>query len=473
MSDRYDALVAGGGVGGLTAASLLAKAGLKTLLLERSAILFAGNGDATLRALDPRVVKELKLAKHGLKFAVRDLPLAIPRTGAAPTILSRDRHATAKSLAALSPADAESYAAFRTEMFALARALRPVWWDGRPASEIAPRLKPVQRALLEQLSVSSTLAFLAARFESDALRAALAFTAAECGAPPSEPGSALALGWAAAQEMSGAQGAVALPQGGTGGLLHALSEAAQKSGAEIRTAATVLSLMTNAGAVTGIELTSGEKIEAPLVLSALPRRRTLGRMLPAAALGLGATAALARPTDDVGAATLTFMASAAPSLAALVDSRAVIAERGETYETALAAIRLGRLPSEFALDLVQPPREPGPPQAAARVTLVARAWPCPPVYDRAALVQAVTIAIERHAPGFAATVLTCDVIEPQLTVPATVARLLEGSASRIATPIAGLFLCGEDAEPANAISGRAARQAVRLAIAHLREERAP
>jgi phytoene dehydrogenase-like protein len=43
-------------------------------------------------------------------------------------------------------------------------------------------------------------------------------------------------------------------------------------------------------------------------------------------------------------------------------------------------------------------------------------------------------------------------------------RLLKSWRDRIATPIAGLFLCGGAAEPVNAVSGRAGRIAARVAL---------
>ncbi|MEJ0042024.1 MAG: FAD-dependent monooxygenase [Rhizomicrobium sp.] len=168
MSEEFDALVVGGGVEGLIAVSLLAKAGLRAQMLERSAILYGHAGAATLNALDPLVVKELRLARHGLKFASRDLGLTALRQGGANAVIGRDRHATARSLAALSQTDALAYAGFRRELFALARALRPSWWDGRPVAEILAVLKPRQRALFARLSVTSACAFVAAAFESDA-----------------------------------------------------------------------------------------------------------------------------------------------------------------------------------------------------------------------------------------------------------------------------------------------------------------
>lgn len=458
MSERFDALVVGGGVEGLVAVSLLAKAGLQVQLLERSAILYGHAGAATLMALDPVVVKDLKLARHGLKFAARDLSLTALRHGGANAVVSRDRHATAKSLAALSQADALAYAGFRRDLFALARALRLCWWQGRPMAEALADLKPRPRALFDRLSHTSASVFLAAAFESDALRAALAFTAADCGAVPPDAGSALALLWAAAQEMSGLQGAVAIPEGGVVGLLRALSEVAQASGAAIRTGATVTRLTLAGGAVTGVELATGEIVSAPLVLSALSRRRTLLELLPPGEIGFGAARALDRATPGFGCATLVFALTPAFHTGMAVGTRIVVAERLETYEAALVAIRLGAMPSELALELVMLP-------AGTPRTLAVRAWPVASSYDRNALVRTVTAMIERHASGFTQAITNTDVLEPPDGEPFAVARLVASAAERIETTVGGLLLCGIDAEPAHALSGRAARQAAAIAIA--------
>lgn len=464
MSDRYDALVVGGGIEGLVAVATLAKAGLRALLLERSAILHGQSGSAALRALDPVAVKTLGLARHGLAFTVRDLGLTALPPGGTGIALVRDRHATARGLAALSPADARAYAPFRRALYALARDMRPAWWDGHPLAEVRARLGARPRDLLDLLSVASANAYLAATFESEPLRAALAFAVAELGAAPGEAGSALALAWAASQEMCGLQGAVALPRGGMAGLLRALSESAQALGAEIRTAANVTKITIAQGAATGIELANGEAIAAPIVLSALSRRRTLLDMLPAGEIGLGAARALARPPEGLGCATLLFALARLPGLPA--GTRLVVAERPEIYDSALAAARLGRLPSEPALELLVAPVEEPP-------ALTVRAWPVPAAFDRDALRAAVTAAVERLAPGFAATVGSCEVLEPPDGEPFSVPRLAAAASARSAMPVPGLLLCGIDAEPVHAASGRAARLAAASAIAQHRKVRVP
>ncbi len=461
MSERYDAIVVGAGVNGLIAVALLAKAGLRAMLLERSSLLFGHAGEATLSALDPRVVKQLRLAQHGLAFAVRDLSLTVLDAGGQSAVIGRDRHATARSLAALSAADATAYEPWRRALFDLGRALRPCWWNGHTPDEIRRALTLPQRVLLDRLSVASAAAWLSSVFDSDALKAALAFEVAACGVAPSEAGSALALAWCAAQEMCGRQGAVAMPRGGAIGLQQALSEAAQKAGAEIRTAAMVSSLLVAGGAIGGVELVAGESIAAPLVLSTLSRRRTLSGLLPTAAIGIGAAREVARPQAEFGCATLVYGLQRPPDFGAFraaANTRYVLAERLETFEVALSAQRLGWVPQEPAIELALSPA------GAERSVLTARVWPVGRNADRDALTKRVTGMIERHALGFSALIASCDVLLPS-GGSVSASRLACASTERIDTAVRGLLLCGPDAEPAHAVSGVAARQAAAFAIA--------
>jgi len=466
MSARTDAIVIGGGAEGLAAAALLAKAGLKTLLLERDAILYGHSGEAALSALDPQTIKALKLTRRGLKFTARDVSLTVLGAGGATSAIGRDRHAAAKSLGVLSPADAAAFEPWRRALFALARALRPLWWGEASAADAVAALKPKPRALYERLRVTSANAWLAKCFESEALRAALAFDAAAAGAAPSEPGSALALVWHAAQEMSGAQGAMAIPRGGALGLVGVLSEAAQKAGVEVRTAANVTRIAVTAGAVSGVQV-GGEPIESALVLSTLSRQRTLGELLPGGEIGIGAARALARRGERLGTATLVYALNRVPEqgfLRGAAATRFILAERPESYEAALASVRLGRPAAEPLLEAILPPPDAAAVDMASRLQLTVRVWPVTPDTDEKALTARVTAQIEKQAPGFAAIVASSTVI-PAPCEPATPARLTASARERIATPVRGLYLCGPDAEPACGLAIRAARQAAAFAVA--------
>ncbi len=122
------------------------------------------------------------------------------------------------------------------------------------------------------------------------------------------------------------------------------------------------------------------------------------------------------------------------------------------------------MPQEPVLELILPPAEGAAEQLSSRLLLCVRVWPVPlgDAFRRDSLVETVTAMIARRVPGFAAA--SCDVLPPRAASP-SVARLSAGAEARIGAPIPGLFLCGDGAEPADAVSGRAARQATHMALA--------
>jgi phytoene dehydrogenase-like protein len=299
----FDAVVIGAGISGLAAACYLAKAGKRVLVAEarnkiggacESAPLGEGFnvplGVHALHALDPRMVKELKLAKRGLKFAVRDMALVGLGSGGRHVVISRDVHDTVRNIAVHSKADAQAWPEFHGALFTLARAMRPLWWEAAPQ-------KPLSREMadkLETLKRISAAAWLDSWFESDVLKATLAFDALGGGLSPFEPGSALALVWRAAQEMCGLQGAVAWPTGGPATVADVLATVAKASGVDIQTGAEVARIQLHDEAVAGVELASGGTVSAALVLSSLPRRETLRRLVPSGAAGFETLASCSR-----------------------------------------------------------------------------------------------------------------------------------------------------------------------------------
>jgi phytoene dehydrogenase-like protein len=480
----YDAIVIGGGTSGLVAAAYLGKAGKKVLLLEaqdkfggRCAPANLGDGFSaargaqTLYALDPFVVHELKLARRGLRFEGRELALTALRNDGKHIVFSRDAHDTASSIAVHSQQDAEAWPRFRKELFDLARAMRPLWWESRGALPSG-----AEKQKLDRIARMGAVAWLDTWFESEALKAALCFDAADAGLSVLEPGSALALVWRAAQELSGLQGAVAIPQGGLTALTDALISAAKEAGCELRTGTRAERLVLDEGRIAGVQIQSGETCFAPIVLSAIPRRQLLSKLLPPAALGIARQSAATRQASSLAQAGVLVALRSATSFGGVAvppASRFILAEKPEIYAAAEMAARAGKLGDEFPIAFVIPTfSDPSlAPPGQHILSALVRPVPRYPVEGwavlKADLAVRVVGAIERLAPGLSRAISNIEILSPDdvedgysITVP----HMLSSAAQRVETQIVGLFLCGADAESVPAISGRVARIAAALAV---------
>jgi phytoene dehydrogenase-like protein len=475
-----DVLVIGGGISGLTAATYLARAGKHVTLLEAQDRLgglcaptvfgeglAASVGSQTLYALDPRVIADLKLARHGLKFAVRDMALVGLHDDGKHIVFLRDVHATAAKIAVHSTEDARAWPHFRRELFDLARSLRPLWW----AEATPPTTEALRR--MERIAKMGALAWLDSWFESDVLKAALCFDATEGGLSPIEPGSALTLVWRAAQEMSGLQGAVAMAAGET--LLASLIAAARTAGVDIQTSARVAALLSNGETVAGVQLDGGNTLTSSQVIYSLSRKDVLLTMLPPLVAGVAQTARYASNSAATGQARIFLALRNRPHFSGRIApdaARFILAESTGALARADFAARAGRFGDDLPMEIViSPPRE-GAADGEHIVSMLARPVPANPVEGwsdlKPKLVERAVAALERLAPGTAAQIVTAKVFAPDnardlhYQTHTNVEHLLAGYETRITSPLRGLLFCGVDAEPVPAVSGRAARLAATM-----------
>ncbi|HVZ90154.1 MAG TPA: NAD(P)/FAD-dependent oxidoreductase [Rhizomicrobium sp.] len=473
---RYDAVVIGAGVGGLVAASLLARARRSVLLLEAQdapggacRASEALGGAVSLcgpSAVDARVVKTLRLARRGLKLARRPAAVAALRPDGRRLLIDGEGRAPRRAIAAQSLADAGAIAAHRAELARLGRRLSPLWLERAGA-----RGEADDDPLLARLKVTSAAAVLNARFESEAVKTALAFDAPS----PFDSGSAMALVWRAAEAMGRQGGAAAIAEGGAATLAQALADAALSFGVELRLQAKAAELILADGAVVGVALDSGERIFARAVLSSLSRRTTLLKLCPTARAGLAETFALIDAAPVCGEASIGFLLNGPAGLGGgdvPAGARFVLADRLDSFAAAASAARAGRLPDDLILEAASPSAiEPSVAPQGRHVLIVrARCLPVHPAEGWAkastALIAGALAALERHAPNLRARIVGVDLALPDGEADADggPARLLASYDERIATPIEGLFLCGAGAEPMNDLLGRAARLAASIAL---------
>ena len=319
MTQQYDAIVIGGGHNGLVAAAYLARAGRRTLVLERRHVL--GGAAVTeeivpgyrfsvasyvVSLLRPEIIRELDLPRHGLEILPLDgtfTPLpegAAARAGVqGPDYLWRvnDHGKTIRELRRWSRRDAEAYEEYGRLMVEMARFIKPVlglvppdvgpldprgWLGVAAIARDFARLPDLQQSVFVQLMTMSALDFLDQWFETDPLKATMSASGI-IGTFQGirSPGTAYVLLHHYMGEIDGAFRAWGLPRGGTGGISAAIAGAALEAGAEIRTESPVARVLVRADRAVGVVLEDSTEIHAPAVISTVDARRTfLGLVEP-------------------------------------------------------------------------------------------------------------------------------------------------------------------------------------------------
>jgi phytoene dehydrogenase-like protein len=301
-TQRYDAIVIGGGHNGLVNAAYLAKAGKKVRVLERRHQV--GGATVTeeiypgfkyliasylISLLRPEVIQELDLPRHGLEI----MPLEstyMPLPNGDYLADWPDHDATRHEIARHSRRDAEAYDEYARTMRRLALAVRPLLAMIPPdPTSLAPKdlatMAQVRRLLsqmrkddfylLARLMTMSAADFLDEWFECEPLKGTKS-TSGIIGTflGPRSPGSGYVLLHHYLGEIDGVFRAWGFARGGTGGLSRAIASAAREAGAEILVDAPVARVLVKNGAAVGVALENGDEYQADIVVSNADAKRT-------------------------------------------------------------------------------------------------------------------------------------------------------------------------------------------------------
>ncbi len=301
-SRTYDAVIVGGGHNGLTCGAYLARAGRKVLVLEQKAQV--GGASVTeefspgfrastysfiLGHLHPKVIEELELRKYGLEYTGQ--PNVINPTEDDCIVFSKDPVKTREQIARFSKKDADNYPKFFERLQSTIEILRMLQLETPvnpfrkdPAgllrtARLAWKFRNAEKEvhnLLRALSMSAH-DYVDRWFETDLVKAKFMFWATIGGnAGPYSPGTAFYL----VAHLIGQTG-MSFARGGMGSVADSIARSGQAHGMEIRCNARVEKIVVAGGRATGVQLDSGEEIQAKRIVSNANARCTFLDMVEA------------------------------------------------------------------------------------------------------------------------------------------------------------------------------------------------
>jgi phytoene dehydrogenase-like protein len=521
-----DIIVVGGGHNGLIAATFLARAGRKVIVLERTdrvggcartSELAPGFRCPTLAhaaAIDPALLRTLGLERQGLAIVRPAVDVCAPMLNGRPLILWSDRNRAAQEVRTFSSNDADQYPRFLESFARISGVLRalcaatPPHIDDATAADIFELIKTGRRfralgktdayRLLRWMPMA-VADLVAEWFESEPLRA----TAAAGGVlgsflGPWSAGSAavlMLLGAGEGQPIANGW----FVKGGPGMLADALAAVARQAGVEIRTGVDVARIDVVESATTGVTLATGETIAARTVVSnADPKRTLLGLVDPIHIApetlrrlqNIRAHGTLAKVNYAVSALPVfSALASRSESdRAAALSGRIRLAADIDYIERAFDAAKYGGFSADPWMELTVPsmldrdlaPRGQHVVSAYVQYApyhLRGTTWDV----ERERLGGTATKTIERYAPGFESTIVAREVITPldldrayglsgghifhgELALDQLfVTRPLLGW-GRYQTAIQNLYLCGSGTHPGTGLTGRSGALAAKAIL---------
>lgn len=510
----------GGGHNGLACACYLARGGLKTAVFERRAVVGGAavteefhpgfrNSTAsyTVSLLNPKVIRDLRLAEHGLRIVERPVQNFLPLPDGRAFMSGPTSAATSASLAQFSRRDAErlpAYHAMLGEAVAMLRSLlletpptdlarlRDLWGVLRLGRRFRALPLATQRSIHE-LFTRSAGEVLDHWFESDPVKALYGFDAiVGTYGSPYTPGSAYVLLHHAFGEVNGRSGVWGHAIGGMGSITQAMAREATRLGVHLETGAPVRRIATEGRRAVAIELEDGRHIGAEVFAASVdPRRLFLGLLEPEA-LPQDFRAHIERLRCGSATFRMNVALSELPRFSARPDpgehlaSGIIMAPSLAYMDRAFAEARLHGASRQPIVEMLVPSTldDTLAPRGTHVASLFCQHFP----YERSdgrdwdeAREEAAGLivdTVDRHAPNFRASIvgqLALSPLDLERRFGLTAGDIFHGAlgldqlwAARPAlgfgdyrTPLRGLYLCGSGAHPGGGVTGIPGHNAAR------------
>jgi phytoene dehydrogenase-like protein len=531
MAD-LDAVVIGAGHNGLTCAAYLGMAGLKVRVLERRSIVggasiteefhpgFRNSVAAyTVSLLQPKVIADLELHRHGLKIVERRAQNFLPTEDGRYLLTGEGR--TQSEIAKFSAEDAARYPAYAAEIQRVAAVLRDLVLEAPPnmvggsirrtpaellkLARLGNRLwrldASTRRALLD-LFTKSAGDYLDSWFTSEPVKALFAFDSIVGNfASPYTPGTAYVLLHHAFGEVNGKPGVWGHAIGGMGAVSDAMARSAASHGVRIDTDAPVREIIVERGHANGVVLEDGSKISARAVIANVNPKFLFEKLVPRAALPNWVAERMKRWKAGSGTFRMNVALSALPNFTALPSNEIgdhhtagiILGPSLRYMDRAFHDAATGGWSKEPIIEMLIPSTldDSLAPKGAHVASLFCQ-HAAPKLPDGASwddkreqVADLIIDTVEKFAPGFRASVVGRQVSSPldlervfglpngdifhgALTLDQLFsARPMLGHAD-YRMPLPGLYLCGSGAHPGGGVTGAPGHNAARAVSRDLR-----
>jgi phytoene dehydrogenase-like protein len=534
-SAQRDVLIVGGGHNGLVCAAYLAAAGLKVTVLERRSVVggaavteefhpgFRNSVAAyTVSLLNPKVIRDLELSRHGLRVVERPLANFLPLNET--EYLKIGAGKTREEVAKYSVRDAQRLAAYGERLDTIADVLRDLvletppnvtaggWAQAMPqllrSARLGNRLTklnlPMRRELLD-LFVKSAGDYLDTWFESAPIKAAYGFDGIVGNyASPYAAGSAYVLLHHVFGQVNGKKGAWGHAIGGMGAITQAMAKAAAERGVDIRVSSSVREIIVEAGRAVGVVTDKGEAIRARSVVSNLNPKLLYGKLIDPAALDPDFRERISHWRCGSGTFRMNVALSELPDFKALPGrafaehhaSGIIMAPSLAYMEQAYLDAKAGGWSKRPIVEMLIPSTlddslaPAGQHVASLFCQHVAPVLPDGASWDdhREQVADVMIDLVNSHAPNFKASVLGRQIMSPldlERTFGLIGGDIFHGALSLdqlfsarpmlghgdYRGPLKGLYMCGSGTHPGGGVTGAPGHNAAREIIADFRRGR--
>jgi phytoene dehydrogenase-like protein len=497
-----DVIVVGAGHNGLVCACYLAKAGLKVTMLERRGVVggaavteefcpgFRNSVAAyTVSLLQAKVIRDLRLAEHGLRIVERPLSNFLPLENGYLSV-GGGLESTQREFSKFSESDAMRLPEYWSKLERVAGVLREAVLETPPnvggsVSSLFRTLKfgnrlrkldlEAQRDLLGLFTRSAT-EWLEDWFESDPVKAAFGFDAVVGNyASPHHPGTAYVLLHHCFGEVNGRRGQWGHAIGGMGAISDALAAEARRLGVAIRCDSPVAQVR---GA--SVSLEGGEEITAHAIVANVNPKLLFLKMVDAELLDRDFRERVERYKCGSATFRMNVALSSLPRFTCLPDvgshhaSGIILAPSLAYMDRAYLDAREQGIARRPIVEMVIPSTldDSLAPKGAHVASLFCQHFA--PEVDwvvrKQEAIDRIFEVVESHAPGFRQSVIAHSALSPadlEREFGLTGGDIFHGALSLdqlwsarpvlghadYRTPVKGLYLCGSGAHPGGGVTG--------------------